>query len=385
MNSPKIGIDARFVTSLPRRGIGNYSLNLINELVKIDPTVQYYLYIRKADKEKVLPSLPNVIIRRLWMPFYPLWENVALPLAAWRDRVDILHCLGNTAPMFVPPKVNLILSLMDVMFLRSDDFIPIPTKIYQKLGRLYRSFIVPRCIFRADKVITISDFSKNDILDLIPRVHSSNIIVTYLSCDKQFAEIRSNMASKSKDLPLAAPYIFCLGAEDPRKNTLRLVRSYIRLVLTCDIRENLIISGYTNWEGSDSHRVIVDSGLEDRVQFLGFVDINDLSQLYQNATVFVYPSVYEGFGIPLLEAFSSGCPVAASNITSIPEVAGDAAIYFDPLNESEIAQALLRVINDVDLRNSLRASGYARASHFCWNNTAKQTLSVYKKCMDIPE
>jgi glycosyltransferase involved in cell wall biosynthesis len=316
------------------------------------------------------------------MPFYPLWENVALPIAAWKDRIDILHCLGNTAPLFVLPAIRLVITLHDVMYLQSGKCIPAPMTIYQKFGRIYRSFVVPRCSFAAAALVTISEFSKQDILCLMPGIRASKISVCYESCDGIFSEKIDRLVSDSPILPSPLPFIFCLGAEDPRKNTLRLVRAYLQLLNEYGIRENLVISGYKNWEGSESHLAVVDAGVEDRIRFLNFVGIDELARLYRTATVFAYPSLYEGFGIPILEAFSSGCPVIASNVTSIPEVGGNAALYFDPLNESEIAQTLLQVLNDANLRNSLKELGYARASQFSWKNTAQQTLAVYKKCME---
>ena len=379
----RVGIDARFITRHPRRGIGNYSLNVVAELVRLNPKMQFYLYISAPDEEGVLPCAANVTIRRLSMPFYPLWEQIALPRAASHDRLDILHCLGNTAPLVMPSSVRLVLSLMDVMFLQTGKFVPKPTNNYQALGRVYRRVVVPHCARSAKQIITISEFSRNDILQWVSGLEPARVHVTHLSCDAAF-KAASAQAHQSSESPIVGsrPYIFTLGAEDPRKNTLRLVKVYLSLLQKHVIAEDLVISGYANWEQSAAYRAVKSAGATDRVKFLSFVSINQLAELYRNATLFVYPSLYEGFGIPLLEAFSSGCPVIASNVTSIPEVGGKAALYFDPLNENEITQTLLQVLNDANLRNSLKELGYARASQFSWQSTAQQTLAVYKKCME---
>jgi glycosyltransferase involved in cell wall biosynthesis len=369
----RVGIDARFITRHPRRGIGNYSLNMVAELVKLSPEIHYVLYIYAADDEGILPRADNVTIRRLGMPAYPLWEQLALPLAATRDRLDILHCLGNTAPMLMPKSVRLVLSLMDVMFLQTGEFVPKPTNHYQALGRVYRQVVVPRCARIADEVVTISEFSRQDILRLIPGLRPEKVLVTHLSCDPIFK-------SASGTAP-EAPYILTLGAEDPRKNTARLVRAYLNLLKTHGMRENLIVSGYSNWEHSEAFKAVKEAGATERVKFLSFVAIEDLAALYRNARFFVYPSLYEGFGIPLLEAFSAGCPVIASNVTSIPEVGGNAAIYVDPLNEEEIGQAMHSLIVDDVLRRKLAQLGQARAAEFSWAETARQTLSVYRRCV----
>lgn len=377
----RVGIDARFITRHPRRGIGNYSLNVVTELVRLSPETKYFLYISAPDEEGVLASASNVTVRRLSMPGYPLWEQIALPRAARHDRLDILHCLGNTAPLAMPSSVRLVLSLMDAMFLQTGEFVPKPTNTYQALGRLYRRVVAPRCARSAEQVITISEYSRRDILQLIPDLDPARVRVTYLSCDAVFKQAPALPKRMSESDAGNRPYILSLGADDPRKNTLRLVNAYLTLLQRHGIVENLVISGYSNWECSEVYRAVRGAGATDRVRFLSFVSIDELAALYRNATLFVYPSLYEGFGIPVLEAFSSGCPVLASNVTSIPEVAGDAAIYVDPLSEEEIGKAMYRLIQDGELRQSLVQRGHARALDFSWTETAKQTLSVYERCM----
>jgi len=383
-NKFRVGIDARFITHQPRRGIGNYSLNLVNEMVRLDSAIDFVLYIAEPDIEGILSKLSNVRVRQLWPLSYPLWENFALPIAAKQDKLDLLHCLGNTAPFFLPSSVQLILSVMDVMFLQTGEFVPKPTTRYQAWGRLYRAFSVPFVARKANKIITISDFSRKDITQLVSGVAMNKVCVTHLSCDPIFLDAQS--VAQSILIPIREvvnnPYILCLGAEDPRKNTLRFVQAYLNLLKDGAISENLVISGYSNWEKSASFEIVRAAGAEHKVKFLKFVTIEDLSILYHKATVFAYPSLYEGFGIPILEAFSSGCPVMASSVTSIPEVGGDAALYFDPLNVSAMEAALLQLIRKPELRQELVARGYERAKQFTWAETARKTIAVYRECMD---
>lgn len=379
----RVGIDARFITRHPRRGIGNYSLHVVAALVKLRPDIHFFLYVSIPDSEGVLPMAHNVTVRRLAMPAYPLWEQVALPAAARQDRLDILHCLGNTAPVFMPRSVRLVLSLMDVMFLQSGEFVPKPTNRYQAWGRHYRRLVAPRCARAADHVITISAFSRKDILELIPGLDPARVHVTHLSCDPIFKQVRGAAPTGGGKAPDEGcrPYIFTLGADDPRKNTVRLVRAYLALLKEHAIEHDLVISGYANWEQSESYRLVKEAGATGRVRFLGFIAIEELMALYWDATVFAYASLYEGFGIPILEAFSAGCPVIASNVTSIPEVGGDAVLYFDPLRVDEMGAALLRVLRDDGLRNSLSRLGHARARQFSWEETARRTLVIYEACL----
>lgn len=379
----KIGIDARFITRQPRRGIGGYSLNLVNELVRIDSTIEYILYIAESDIEEILPKLPNVKIRQLWPSIYPIWENIALPLAAVNDRLDVLHCLGNTAPLLLPSNMSLVLTIHDVMFLQDDEFLPKPITWYQKWGRIYRKHTVPSVARLAAKVISVSEFSKHDILSLIPGIDADQVVVSHQSCNPIFLNTSFVEGTYGNDVSeiICNPFIFCLGANDPRKNTASLVRAYLRLLEQNNIPENLVICGYANWEQSESYRVVKESGAESRVKFLDFITGDELVRLYHNAAVFVYPSLYEGFGIPILEAFSSGCPVIASSVSSIPEVGGDAALYFDPRSEDQITKSLQLVLSDYILRETLKEKGRIRAKQFSWSETARKTLAVYRACL----
>lgn len=376
----RIGIDARFVTRRPLRGIGNYSLHLVREIVALAPHHTFILYISAEDEDGLLPKAANVTVRRLRVPAYPLWEQWALPHAAAADKVDILHCLGNTAPLRLHASIKMVLSLHDVMFLQSGTHVPPPTNSYQALGRLYRRAVAPSCARRADAVITVSEYSRKDILTLIGGMDPDRVHVTHQSCDPAFKRGMDG-AREVESTSRPRPYMFALGADDPRKNTLRLVRAYLSLLARGGLEEDLLISGYANWKNSEAHRLVVDAGATQRVSFLSYVPLDELVELYRNARLFVYPSMYEGFGIPLLEAFAAGCPVIASNVTSIPEVACDAALYVDPTSQYEIEHALLRLLQDDDLRNSLIAKGRVRAEQFAWCETAKKTLAIYEECM----
>ncbi|QOZ82758.1 glycosyltransferase family 1 protein [Chromobacterium sp. Rain0013] len=375
----KIGIDARFVTRAPRRGIGNYSIHLLNEMIDLASDYIFYLYISQEDSDAILPTSSNVIVRQLSMPGYPLWEQIALPRAIVADQVDLLHCLGNTGPIFRSGSVKCrqVLSLHDVMFLEAGQYIPRPTNSYQALGRLYRKFIAPRYAKQCDKIITVSNYSKLDILKWIPELEASQIVVTEQSCDPIFKVFVSELTSRPR--PSGRPYIFALGAEDPRKNTMRLVQAYLSL-LREDDSNDLVICGYQNWESGPEWRAVQAAGAQSRVHFLSFVPKGELIELYRNASFFIYPSLYEGFGIPLLEAFSVGCPVITSNVTSMPEVAGDAALYVDPYDIISMSRAMLTLLKDVELREAYRCAGERRADMFSWSHTAEKTLAVYEKC-----
>ncbi len=368
----KIGIDARFAVKAPRRGIGTYSLNLISELMDLDRRVEFILYIDRDDIEGTLPSGSNVQVRRLRPSFYPLWEQLALPVAAWHDDLDLFHALGNTGPLWLPSRTELVLSLMDVMFLQSGEFIPMPHTIYQRAGRAYRASVCPSTARRSARVITISEFSRQDILKLVPGIPCQKVAPIYLACDPRYTHV--NQLSNDA---ISRPFLLCLGAEDPRKNTQRIVQAYLGAIKNHDIAHDLLICGYANWGNSKAYRLVKEANAEARVRFHSFISVEELLAFYQQSTALLYLSLYEGFGIPILEAFACGCPVIASSTTSIPEVGGDAAIYVDPCDVAEIESAIVRVCTSSALHSELRSRGLDRVTHFSWAETARKTMAVY--------
>jgi glycosyltransferase involved in cell wall biosynthesis len=372
----KIGIDARFLTRQPIRGIGSYSKGLIHALVDMQGPHTFYLYIQADDLAFDLPLGANVIVRQIKVPFYPLWEQVILPWYARRDNLDILHCLGNTGPVVMPKNVPLVLTLMDVMFLQPSDIVPVPTNLYQRIGRFYRRLVAPRCARIAERVITITESSKADILEYIPGLESSKVTVAGLSCDDSYTKIALTK-SDFKDLSDCPSYIFALGAEDPRKNTYRLLQGYFLAVEKYHIQENLIICGFSNWRNSNCSKLVRESKYRSKVTVLGYLTQKELVEMYRGAKFFIFPSLYEGFGIPLLEAFSVGCPVAASNVSSIPEVGGTAVFYFDPYDEVKICTAIVSLIDDSSRFEKMVADGYDRSRVFNWESIGLHMLAIY--------
>jgi glycosyltransferase involved in cell wall biosynthesis len=374
-----IGIDGNFVTRLPRRGIGTYSLNFIISIVNEFPDDFFIVYLRHPDNENLFPKADNLKIRRLWGLNDIFWEQVMLPLAAFKDKIDILHSLGNTSPLIMFSKTRRVLSVMDVIFLKSGGLVPKPTSLYQQVGRIYRSIVFPLCSKFVDAIITISDFSKSDIKSVISNLEDEKVNVIYLACDPVFKNPCSDNISLSIIEASKDGYFLALGAEDPRKNTLRLVRVFLDLIKNNHINSKLLICGYKRYEMSEAYRLVRNSGLDSYIVFLPFVSNKDLSYLYSHAIAFIYPSLYEGFGIPLVEAFYSGCPVVASSTTSIPEVCGHAAIYFEPNDDSSITAAIMRIFSDEKLRKEIISKGFHRALKYSWELNAIQTYQIYRR------
>jgi glycosyltransferase involved in cell wall biosynthesis len=376
----RIGIDSRFAVR-KRRGIGTYTLKLIQNLALIDSENEYLLYTDRDDSEGILPRTMNFKTKRVSPSNYLLWEQIALPLQARKDSIDVLHCTGNTAPLSMDRRVKLISSIMDVIYLKDYAELPKSESWYQRAGRFYRRLIVPRTVGRISRILTISQFSKDDILQHIPRLDASMIRVIHLSANEIYHTIDRTTARQGvyKRFDVDGNYVLLLGGLDPRKNTELVIKEFIELKNEHHLEEKLLIVGVPNWKQTDFFKVVQQSGFSEDIVFLDFVSEEELALLYNAATVFLYPSLYEGFGIPPLEAMACGVPVITSNTTSIPEVVGDAALLIDPANGEELKSALAKLLDDKGLRDALANRGLEQAKKFSWKKMAEETLDTYEK------
>jgi glycosyltransferase involved in cell wall biosynthesis len=376
----RIGIDARLLTY--RRGMGNFVYNLLTELVKLPGDEQYILYVDDMRAAQCAPQGPRFVVKRLWSKIYPVWEQVSLPLAITRDRLDVLHCPANTAPLFLPKHIKLALTIHDVMYALPKSVLPHSPCVYQRVGRMYYYLFARLAVKRAACVMTVSEHSRND-LSRVFHLSTKHIRVVYEAGNPichQF-EGMSLVDEVKERKSITGRYIFALGALDPRKNTLGVLQSLVRFRAFSALPIQLVIAGLAGDAKSQFAALAGDMGLRKQVVLLEFISEQELAALYNGADVFVYPSLYEGFGMPVLEAMACGTPVITSSAGSIPEVAGNAALFIDPYDPSAIAEAILRVINDVGLREQMIGLGLEQARKFSWNRTAQQVLKVYRECL----
>lgn len=364
MRELRVGIDARLAGY--RRGMGNVVYNYLLQLAQITPDICFTLYLDDARTE--VPEGPGLRKRVIGPGFYPLWEQVVLPRKALEDRLDILHSPANTGPVGLSNKIKMVLTIHDVMYLLPPTELPRPSKLYQRLGRAYRAKIVPGAARRADRVVTMSEYSKQDINRRLG-LENKKVDVVYLASGLTLPRPTSSAPGR---------YLFALGATDPRKNTPRLIEAF-SLINPASYAGELRIAGLSTEDVRTFSEVARQYGVADRVRFYGFVSEPELAGLYAGADVFVYPSLYEGFGLPVLEAMQYGAPVVCSDTTSLPEVAGDAALLVNPRSAQEIASAIQQVLNRPELRRDLVVRGLARARAFSWRRMAEQYLQVYQE------
>lgn len=375
-----IGIDARFAIH-NRRGIGNYVLNLIRFLAVQDQENLYYLYTDREDWEGILPHQETMVARQLQTSNYLAWEQFSLPLQARRDRLDVLHCTGNTAPLALAPSISLVTTVHDVMYLKPEKALPQSTSLYQRLGRIYRRAVVPPTVRGSAAILTVSEFSKSDILSHFRDLPSERIHVTPLGLNPHCRILAEDEVETDylSSLGVNSGYLLTLGGYDPRKNTSQVIRAFMKLKGAGGLHEKLVVVGIPNWRQSVFWQEAQALGGGEDVVFTEFVTEGQLVSLYNRATAFLYPSLYEGFGLPPLEAMACGTPVITSQVTSIPEVVGDAALLIDPSNEEALTRAIGTMVADRELRDRLKTQGKHRSAEFSWSRLSAETLRVYRQ------
>ncbi len=372
-----LAIDARLLAY--RRGMGHFVHSLVHQWAHIAPDHRFTLYTDSPQTRDSAPRAPNITVRELSPRLYPLWEQIALPRAAKRDHADVLYCPANTAPLQLDSHIKLVVTIHDVMYLLPRDQLPTSPSPYQQLGRLYRQWNVPRAAQRANAIITDSRYSADDIRRHV-RPTPQNIHVIYGAPASGY-EVQSitDVARVIAHHQLAPKFIIALGAIDPRKNTDRVIAAFAQFVnrAPANTEHQLVMVGTNATVRERVTQLAAQFNLSEcQLKLLDFVSEPDLAALYTATAMLVYPSLYEGFGLPPLEAMACGAPVITSNVTSLPEVVGDAALLVDPRDTDAIADAIHTLANDSALQDTLRARGKQRAAQFNWRTSAQQMLTL---------
>jgi glycosyltransferase involved in cell wall biosynthesis len=314
---------------------------------------------------------PNAALRISRLPTsQPLprivWEQLVAPAALLRTRPDVLFCPLNVVPLLAPCPT--VVTVHDLAFLRFN--------LHQPAKRRYLAALTRLSVKRAAHVITVSEFTRSEVLDLLG-VSPTRVTAILNGRDERFAPVDAATIERfraAKDLP--PRFVLFVGTLEPRKNVTTLIRAYARV--QDELAMPLLIAGGKGWLYDDVFALVRELGLEQRVQFTGFIDHEDLPLYYAAATTFVYPSLYEGFGIPPLEALATGTPVIVSTAGALLEVVGDAGLAVPPQDVAALADALVRSAVDQQLRAELRARGLERARQFSWQRAAEQTLAVLR-------
>jgi glycosyltransferase involved in cell wall biosynthesis len=366
-----IAIDAHAVgTNLA--GNETYISNLIEALAEIDTANRYTLFVtRREAVERFHNRWPNFIVRRT-LPHTPLIRiPVTLSAELRRRPVDLLH-VQYTAPPLAPCAV--VPTIHDLAF----EHLP---ETFKRRSWMQLRLTVRRTARLASHIITVSEFSRRDLIETY-RIEPERITVTPEAAPNHFAPASVDEIERVRArYKIPGDYILAVGSIQPRKNLSRLLAAYAGLLSARPGAKlpPLVLVGKRAWLYSETLRTVGELGLESKVIFTGYVPEADLPPLYTGALCFVYPSFFEGFGLPPLEAMKCGAPVIAGDRTSLPEVVGPAGLLVDPFDIQAIGDAIGRLVNDAALRQDLRERGLKQASRFDWRETARLTLKAYER------
>jgi glycosyltransferase involved in cell wall biosynthesis len=370
-----IAIDAHSVgTGLA--GNETYAANLVEALAAVDSENRYTVYVtRPAAFERFNGRWENVRVRKT-LPHTPLLRvPVTLSAELRRRPIDLLH-VQYTAPPLAPCPV--VATIHDLSF----EHLP---ETFRRRSRVQLRLTVRRTARRAARVIAPSEFTRRDLIETY-RLDPERVAAIPLAASPHFRPVEDaeEIARVRRRYRLGGEYVLAVGSIQPRKNLARLVRAYslLRRERGRSNLPQLVLVGKLAWLYGETLRAIEEEGAGGSVILTGYVSEGDLPALYTGALCFVYPSYFEGFGLPPLEAMSCGAPVLTGNLTSLPEVVGDAGLTADPFDTGALARALARLIDDAALRADLRARGLRRARAFNWRDTARMTLQVYRKTQE---
>lgn len=352
----KIGIDVQSIFG-QKTGFGVYTKNLIKNLLKLERRDQFISFSWKGKKDLSTPSR--------W-----IWDQIILPAKARAKKLDLLH-----KPCFSPPvfyKGKIVVTVHDLIPLIFPSNFSFP-------ARLYWTRWLPFSLKKVDKIITISESTKRDLIQIL-QIPSEKIEVIYEGPSFTPTKVEASFIKKiQKKYKLPKKFILTISTLEPRKNLPFLVEVFWYSKKKYRFKEKLVIGGKLGWGLKDFFQKIQSKNLEKEIILLGYVAEEDLPGLYFLASIFVFPSLYEGFGLPVLDALNMGCPTIASNTSSLPEIVGEAGILIDPSEIKAWSNALGKLILDKKMQSKLREKGPKQAKNFSWEKCAKETLEVYEE------
>lgn len=390
-----IGFDGSRSFVKDKTGTENYAFQLLKQLAQIDKTNEYIIYLRPGNEYEKKEWPDNFEFKLLNYP--RLWTQLGLALQSFIDKLDVLFVPSHTLPLIRNPKLKTVMTVHDL----GAEYLP---GMHQLKQRLYLGLMTKIQLKTATKLIAVSEATKKDLVSKIG-INPNNIEVVYEGLnsnsmisneiDKKMNDIEKGDQIIINSKPLYQNrYFLFVGTIQPRKNLSRLIHAYAGFLNVCsqlhsnknDSSSNvsekipkLVLAGGKGWLSDEIFALPKQLGIEEHVIFTGRVSDTDLNRLYENALAFTFPSLFEGFGLPVLEAFNAKIPVITSNNSSLPEVAGDAAILVDPYKTEDIMLALIKLYNDKALQNELVKKGTEQLKKFSWRKCAEETLAVLEK------
>jgi len=374
LSTLRILIDCTGIT-LQKAGVGVYAKNLVEQLIALPDGPHYFILVQDDDPDWDLGDRANLTILKVRaklfrkLPLRFLLEQIGLPFMLMRHGIDALHSLHYSFPLMRFGRKQLV-TIHDMTFISMPE-------MHERLKVHYFGFFIRASARLADRLIFVSHSAKRDYINRLGIPRASAVVIHHGRSTAYHERLdRAEIQRVREKYGLGADFILYIGTIEPRKNLPRLVAAFA-FIAKRHPELSLVIAGMKGWMYGDLMETIQRSKLESRVVFTGFVPEDEKPFLIAGARAFGYPSLYEGFGIPVLEAMSCGIPTVTSNVSSLPEVAGDAALTVDPTDVNAIALALERVVSDEALRDRLKCASLIQASRFDWSITASMTREAY--------
>ncbi len=373
----RIGVDIRSLAEAQPGGVTGYTRDILRHLLKIDQKNEYVLFSNSWARPK----------------FKITGENVQTVVARWPNKL-----FNSSLALLNQPKLDKMVKPIDLFFVPNLNFVsfsencPVVMTFHDLSFELYPEFlsrkrrlwhkcVAPKRLARqAQRIVAVSESTKNDLIDLYG-LNSDKIDVVYSGVSDEWADAISGqeVEQAKESLEINQPYILSVSFLEPRKNIAALLRAFDQLKSRFHTPHQLIIVGHTSWDQKNLESIQKGLDHKDSIRFVGYLDVKQKNALLKGAEVFVYPSVYEGFGFPPLESILAGTPVIASAASSLPEVLGESAIYVQPYNVSELTQALSSLINEPELKAKLLNKRDLLKSKYSWEKAARETLKVFEK------
>lgn len=360
----RIGFDATLLRNGFFTGIEKYVINFLKTINEKEIDIEFYVFIQNGFPDFLKKELNNLNLIHLRSANRIVLDQILIPLHSKRLKLDLIHF-----PAFAP---GLLYRGKAIVTVHDATFWKYPQTI-SKGGKYYYRPILTHSASRINHFITVSESSKDDLIKYL-KIPNNAITVTYEALDIDFEKLNSNSV-KEDNKYINEKYILSVGTIEPRKNIQTLIKAFCILKQKYNINYKLILTGRSGWKD----KLEIPTEVLDNIIFTGYVSDEELLSLYSNASIYVFPSIYEGFGFPLLEAMSSGTPIVASLTSSLPEIGGNACIYVnDPFSPEEYAKTIFEVLSDSLQQEMMVNSGYQRVKEFSWINCVKETIDIYK-------
>jgi glycosyltransferase involved in cell wall biosynthesis len=376
-SKPRVALNAHLLNlrgNYRSAGINWYIYHLLTHLGTV-PDFEYTVFLSDAKAREQFQKLQLIQSR---LPTHSpivriVWEQFIQPMALRASRANLFHALAFAGPKQID--IPWIVTIYDLSFMKFP-------QSFNVTNRTYLTYAVRDSLRRANYVIAISESTKRDLLSLF-RVHPDKVRAIYCGVDPEFGIAQPKDINLRSKYSLPEKFILFLGTVEPRKNIARLVRAFAMAKRQAKLPHYLVLVGAYGWKYAEINRAAADAGIADAVRFIGYAPQDEIAGWYRAADLFVYPSLYEGFGLPPLEAMACGTPVISSNASSLPEVIGDAGIAIAPQDERALSDAIIRAVTDRTLHENLKARGLEQAKKFTWTRAANETVTLYHEALNV--